>query len=73
MSDLFPNHSDFLTGQDFRPNVVDFLCERVAAARYPTCRFRVNSQVGVSEHGVLLPHGAETFDSVNKFFIVHEL
>lgn len=33
----------------------------------------VRSQVGVSEHGVLLPHCAETFDCVDKLFIVHKL
>lgn len=33
----------------------------------------LRSQVGVGEHGVLLPHGAETFDGVDKFLIVHKL
>lgn len=31
------------------------------------------SQVGVGEHGVFLPHGAEALDGVHKLLIVHEL
>lgn len=31
------------------------------------------SQVSIGEHGVLLPHSAETFDCIYKFFIIHKL
>ena len=30
-------------------------------------------QMSVSEHGVLLPHGAEAFDGVHKLLIFHKL
>ena len=33
----------------------------------------VGLQVGVGEHGVLLPHRAEAFDGVHKLLIFHEL
>lgn len=33
----------------------------------------LGSQIGVSEHGVLLPHRAETFDGVDEFLVVHKL
>lgn len=33
----------------------------------------LRSQVGVGKHGVLLPYGAEPFDGVDEFLIVHEL
>lgn len=31
------------------------------------------SQVGVGEHGVFLPHGAEALDGVDELLVVHEL
>lgn len=39
----------------------------------PGSKVTVVSEVGVGEHGVLLPHRAEAFDSVHKFLVVHEL
>lgn len=38
-----------------------------------TRRTSNTSQVGVGEHGVFLPHSAETLDGVHKLLIVHEL
>lgn len=52
-----------LTGRDFRGNI-----QRQSGAKVIR-----GSQVGVGEHGVLLPHGAETFDGVDEFLIVHKL
>lgn len=39
----------------------------------PGSKVTVVSEVGVGEHGVLLPHRAEAFDGVHKFLVVHEL
>lgn len=39
----------------------------------PGSQVTVGSEVGVGEHGVLLPHRAEAFDGVHEFLVVHEL
>lgn len=49
-------------------------------SRAGLCRSQVNlqaqrsrSEVGVGEHGVLLPHRAEAFHRVHELLVVHEL
>lgn len=38
-----------------------------------SCWVGAVSEVGVGEHGVLLPHRAEAFDGVHEFLVIHEL
>lgn len=56
---------------------VRFACQKLLKHPGPvSCggsKVILRSQVGVSEHGVLLPHSAETFDGVNEFLVVHKL
>lgn len=50
--------------------------ERAVQTRFsdlPGLKVTLRSQVGVGKHGVLLPDGAEPFDGVDEFLIVHKL